>query len=78
MKHATPQYYPDPYNNGQAVVARIRLELSEKGMADAAPDAFTPAYVNPLWRAAKRRLFYSNRADYERAKAVLQELEAQK
>ena len=74
MKHATPQFYPDPYNNGQAVVARIRMELSMEAMGKAAPDAFDRGYQNPLWRAAKRRLFYSNRADYERAKAILTEL----
>ena len=74
MKHTTPQHYPDPYENGQAVVARIRLELAKKGMSRAAPDAFDIGYQNPLWRAAKRRLFYASRADYERAKAVLIEL----
>lgn len=74
MRHTTPQFYPDPYNNGQANVARIRMALSMKEMAKAAPDAFDTGYQNPLWRAAKRRMFASNRADYERAKAILTEL----
>ncbi|WP_420584918.1 hypothetical protein [Ruegeria sp.] len=76
MKHSIPQHYPDPYGNGQAVVARIHLNLSEQGMAKAAPDAFDTGYQNPLWRAAKRRIFYTNRSDYERAKAILSDLNA--
>ena len=74
MRHSTPQFYPDPYSNGQATVARIRMDLSMEAMGKAAPDAFDTGYQNPLWRAAKRRIFYNNRADYERAKAILTEL----
>ncbi|WP_299949101.1 hypothetical protein [uncultured Ruegeria sp.] len=74
MRHDTPQFYPDPYGNGQANVARIRMDISTEAMGKAAPDAFSTGYVNPLWRAAQRRIFKRNRADYERAKAILEEI----
>lgn len=67
-----PEFYPDPLKNGQAAVARIRLDISEKAMAKAAHDAFSTAYVNPDWRAMQRRIFTENRRDYERAKSVLE------
>lgn len=47
---------------------RIAMEVAMSGMAEAAHDAFCLGYVNPQWRAMKRRLFYYFRAQYEAAK----------
>ncbi len=51
---------------------RIAMEVAMKGMAEAAPEAFSTGYVNPQWRAMKRRLFAYFRAQYEAAKEELQ------
>jgi len=51
--------------------ARIDMEIAEKGMAEAAPDAFSTGYINPEWRAMKRRLFRYFRDMYEAAKEEL-------
>ena len=70
-----PEPFTDEFNLGQEAVARLRLESAEKGMADNHFDAFTTGYVNPIYRAAKRRIFGWYRSDYERAKAVLEVLQ---
>lgn len=46
----------------------IAMEIATKGMAEAAPDAFSTGYINPAWRAMKRRLFAYFRAMYDEAK----------
>ena len=46
----------------------IAMEVAAKGMAEAAQDAFSLGYVNPEWRAMKRRLFAYFREQYETAK----------
>ena len=50
---------------------RIIMEVAENGMAEAAHDAFRLGYVNPEWRAMKRRLFAKFRAEYDSAKREL-------
>lgn len=50
----------------------IAAEVAAKGMAEAAPDAFSTGYINDEWRAMKRRLFAMFRAQYEAAKEAMQ------
>lgn len=75
MKHETPQFFPDEHGIGQKRIAEIRAELAMQEMGNAAPDAFDVGRVNEEWRAMKRRIFYRNRAEYERAKAILEVLQ---
>lgn len=76
MKHtAFPALYPDPHNIGQRRLAEIQIELSNDVMRENHLEAFTTAYVNPLWRAMRRRLFFGARTDHDRAKSVLAYLE---
>ena len=51
---------------------RIAMEVAMKGMADAAPDAFSTGYMHDDWRAMKRRLFAMFREQYEAAKEKAQ------
>lgn len=51
---------------------RIAMEVAMKGMAEAAPDAFSTGYMNAEWRAMKRRLFAMFREQYEAAKEQAQ------
>ena len=51
---------------------RIAMEVAMKGMADAAPDAFSTGYMNDDWRAMKRRLFAMFHEQYEAAKEKAQ------
>ena len=60
MTPAPNEYLPIP--------PHIAMDIAMKGMAEAAPDAFRQGYVNPQWRAMKRRLFTYFRAQYETAK----------
>lgn len=62
----------DTFGIGQAKVARIQLEIAEQGMAETYLAAFQLGYVNPLWRAAHRRLFAKYRGQYEQAKSILE------
>ena len=47
---------------------KVQMEVAMNGMAEAAPDAFSTGYINPEWRAMKRRLFMYFREMYETAK----------
>lgn len=49
----------------------IAAEVAAKGMAEAAPDAFSIEHVNPEWRAMKRRLFMMFRNQYDAAKEAM-------
>ena len=69
-----PTPLPDEYGIGQEKVARIRMEVSMKCMGEVVFDAFTPNYRDPEWRAMSRRIYYKNRAEYDRAKAILEAL----
>lgn len=71
-RHDFPRPYADAFQIGQAAVARIHAEIAQATMGKAAPDAFTPGYVPPLWRATQRRRFAEARAEYERAKAIME------
>lgn len=54
-----------------AIPPHIAAEVAAKGMAEAAPDAFSTDYIPPEWRAMKRRLFAKFRNEYEAAKEVM-------
>ena len=49
----------------------IAAEVAEKGMAEAAPDAFSTGYIHSEWRAMKRRLFVMFRNQYDAAKEAM-------
>lgn len=51
-----------------AIPPHIAAEVAAKGMAEAAPDAFSTGYIPPEWRAMKRRLFTMFRSQYDAAK----------
>lgn len=54
-----------------AIPPHIAMQVAAKGMAEAAPDAFSTGYINDEWRAMKRRLFAMFRAQYEAAKEAM-------
>lgn len=60
----------DDFGIGQRAVARIRLDLAQQEMAEAAPEAFTLRYIPAPWRTMRRRQFQKARAEYERAKVI--------
>jgi len=66
--------YLDEFNIGQAKVAKIRLDMAAKEMADHHMDAFDRGYVTPEWRAMKRRLFAAARKQHDRATAILENI----
>lgn len=71
-----PAPFPDDFGIGQEKVARIRMDVSMKCMGEVVYDAFTPCYRDPEWRAMSRRIFYENRAEYDRAKEILEAINA--
>lgn len=76
MKHSViPQPYDDPHGIGQRRLAEIAMELSMKEMGENWQEAFGLQYENPLWRAARRRIFYRAREAHDRAKSILLSLE---
>lgn len=73
MKHdIIPQPFPDEFGIGQRKVAQIRAETAMTAMGRAVRDAFSTGHVSDEWRAMQRRLFYRYRAQYERAKGILE------
>lgn len=66
-----PAFFDDPFGIGPVAVARIRRDIAEAGMAEAAPEAFSTGYVFDQWRAMRRRQFAAARAQYERAQSIL-------
>lgn len=71
MQHVQPQPYEDSFGIGQRQCAEIQLQAAEKELAATAADAFSPAYVPEKVRESARRRFYAARAEYERAKTIL-------
>ena len=72
MKHAVIPMIDDQFNIGQAACARIRMEVSMGLMADAAPRAFCPGYINDDVRSAARETFAEARRAHDNAKAVME------
>ena len=66
--------YRDPYGLGQHFEASLALSGAEQILAETARDAFCVGHINEDWRAMQRRRFYEARAQHDRAKAALEEL----
>lgn len=66
--------YPDPYRLGQRKEAEIAKASGMKLMTESYLEAFRVGYIDPEWRAMRRRQFAAGRAEYEQAKAVLKVL----
>ena len=71
MQHVQPQPYEDAMRIGQRKCAEIAAEVAMAEMGRVHLDAFSPAYVPEKVRESARRRFYAARAEYERAKTIL-------
>ena len=63
--------YPDAYGIGQRSIARINIDVARKGLAEAdsylLSTSYQPEQTLPMWV----RIYRADRADYDRALAVL-------
>ena len=77
MQHATfttpqpVQPYADWAGIGQAACARISADIAQEEMGRVVANAFGIGWVNELVRESSRATFYSARAEYERAMAII-------
>lgn len=69
-QHVSP--LPDPFRIGQASVARITCATAMELMGDCAPLAFGRGHAPEAVRAARRATFSEARAQYERAKKIIE------
>lgn len=67
---------PDPYRLGQEWEAQNSIASANEIMAETVGDAFKVGYINEDWRAMQRRRFYAAQGQYDRAKLVLDSLNA--
>ena len=63
--------YPDMFNIGQAECARIHLRIAEDGLRRASARLLSTEYEPPITMPMWCRMFARDRADYDRARAVL-------
>ena len=64
---------PDPFGIGQLRAAKISASIATQEMGASYLEPFSSGWVNPQWRAMRRRQFNAARDQYEKAKAIMEE-----